>query len=384
MKSQRIDRRNSTLSAGLLFLVAFFGVGAPAQAFDFQMHGFADLVGDQSNTSFPIDSIENQGTRLTVDPESRLGLNLSADLGDNLTFASQIVGQGDAGGQYNLQADWLFATYRPMEGLSIRAGKQINPAFLYSEQFDVGFTYLWARLPYEVYGIYPLDSFNGLAVIYSKFFGDLQLRTEIFGGAGNETIPGPTFTFVGTSNDDKGIDVTLSSDHFKARVGYIAANPTGTLTFDVPIEKIPQGTVESVFTGPADLGTTQLISAGASLDYMKFTGSAEFARFLSSGALVHTSSGAYGSLGYHVFPWLTPYFLYAWQGDLDGTAYVFPDPSVSTTLKTDQHSETVGLNFKVSPSAVVKVEYMRTQANFVDTTQDFGANTFTASVDLVF
>jgi hypothetical protein len=365
----------------------FFLLGVPiAQAFDFQMNGFADLIGTQSNTLLPIDSIGNQGNRLTVDPESRLGLNLSADLGENLAFASQILAQGDSGGQYNLQADWLFATYRPTEGLSIRAGKQINPAYLYSEQFDVGFTYLWTRLPSEVYGIYPIDSFNGLAVIYSLFLGDFQLRTEVFGGAGDQTIVTPASTFAVSSNDDKGVETALSSDHFKVRLGYISANATGTISASAPLSPAPGGAVSGTFTGNADIGTLQILSAGTNFDFKGFVVSAEVARFLASGTLVHTTTGAYGSLGYRVLPRLTPYFVYSWKGNLEGTGYLIPDPTspLQQTLQTDQHSEIGGLNFKMTPSAALKVEYMRTQENFGDATQNFGANTFTTSVDLVF
>jgi hypothetical protein len=355
-----------------------------AEAFDFQMNGFADLVGTKSNTLLPLDNLGNQGNRLTMDPESRLGLNLSADLGNNLTFASQLVAQGNNSGQYNLAVDWLFATYRPTEGLAFRAGRQINPAFLYSEQIDVGFTYLWTRLPYEVYSLDPLDSFNGLAAIYTSFLGDFRLRTEIFGGAGATTVDGSAGTFVGIPNDEKGIEVALLSDHFKFRMGYDSSNPTGTISTSVPIVTVPSGVISGTFTEPADLGTTQIFSTGTSFDYLNFVGSAEVAHLWSNGTLVSSATGAYGSLGYRVCPRLTPYFLYAWQGNLSGTSYVYPDPSISSTSKTDQHSEVFGLNFKMSPAAVLKVEYMRTQENFADFTQNFGANTFTAAVDLVF
>jgi hypothetical protein len=370
---------------GGLWVIFMFCLGERrAQAIDLQMNGFADLVGTQSGTSLPIDNIGNQANHLTVDPESRLGLNLSADLGGNVTFASQILAQGRSGGQYDLQADWLFATYRPVEGLSIRAGKQINPAYLYSEQFDVGFTYLWTRLPYEVYGSYPIDSFNGLAVIYSFFLGELQLRTEVFGGAGDQTISAPSSTFTVSSNDDKGIETALSSDHFKFRLGYISANATGTASAPALLAQPPGGVVTGTFTSGADIGTVQILSSGASFDFKGLMASAEMVRFWGSGTLVHSTTAAYGSLGYRVLPKLTPYVVYSWKGDLSGTAYVYPDPTVSSTAATDQHSDIFGLNYKLTPSVALKAEYMRTQEYFADATKNFGANTFTLSVDLVF
>jgi hypothetical protein len=167
-------------------------------------------------------------------------------------------------------------------------------------------------------------------------------------------------------------------------MGYESSNPTGTISTSVPLEPVPGGTISDTFTSNADLGTTQVFSAGTSFDCLKFVGSAEVAHLWSNGSLVRSATGAYGSVGYRVLPRLTPYFLYSWMGNLSGTSYVFPDPAISATPKTDQHSEVFGFNFKMSPAAVLKLEYMRTQADFVDTTQSFGANTFTASVDLVF
>lgn len=379
MKSQKIDFLKNALFS-VLFLICW---GNNAEAFDFQLNGFADLVGTQSSTSLPLDNIGNQGTRLTFDPESRLGLNLGADLGANLTFSSQVLAQGNAGGEYNLAAAWLFATYRPFEWLAIRAGKQINPVFLYSEQINVGYTYLWTRLPSEVYGLYPLQSFNGLSVIHTLFFGDYQLRTQLIGGAGSETITQPSLTFTGTSNEVKGIESTFSSDHFKARIGYIASNPTGSVILSAPLAQTPQGILSGLLTSPVDIGTVQNISAGTSFDFMNFVGSAEIDRLLGSGTLIRATTGVYGSLGYRVLPKLITYFVYAWE-NLNGTVYYYPDTTVSTTPKIGQHSTIIGLNFRMTPSAVLKAEYMRRQESFADSIQNFGANTYTLTADLVF
>jgi hypothetical protein len=266
-------------------------------------------------------------------------------------------------------ADWLFLTYRPSEALAIRAGRQIAPVFLYSEQIDVGFTYLWARLPYEVYGFYPLKSVNGLSLLYSLFWGDLTLRTEVFGGAGDLTLPNGSFS--GSANEVKGFDIALSSDHFKLRGGYSASNPTGRV-------------FNALGNFPADLGTAQVYSVGGSFDYLGFVGAAEANRFVTSGHLIEKATGFYGSLGYRVLPALIPYVMYAQQSDVSGTGLLYPDMTVSFTPRTGQNSKAVGLNFKLSPSAVLKTEYMRTEYGFLDTSRNYGADTFTGSLGLVF
>jgi hypothetical protein len=368
-------------------LAVLFGTATSSYALDLQLHGFGDLEGSKTaGSELPINpTIGNSDSRLEVDPESRLGLNLSADLGNNLTFASQLVGQGNSNGTYNLAADWIFVNYKPIEGLTVRAGRQINPAFLYSEQYRIGFLYPWTRLPYEVYGLYPLISFNGLSAIYAYFMHDIQFRAQVFGGGGDVGGNLSATSAVSVSvNDGKGIDLSVSNDNFKVRVGYISSHPTGTVSTGVTIAPSPVGPISGSLTSPLDVGTLQVFSTGGSFDYKNLLAIVEANRVLGSGTFYQSGTGAYGTLAYHVLPWLMPYVTYAWQGNLRGSYFTFPDTSISLTQRTNQHSDIAGLNFRVSPSAVLKTEYMRTQENFQDTKQNFGANIFTASVDFVF
>ena len=366
------------------FLPLFF-CSRQALAVDLQIHGFSDLIGSRSNTNYPVDTINNNGGHLTVDSESRLGLNFNADLGNRLTFASQILAQGN-GGAYNLAADWLFATYRPFDEFAVRIGRQINPQFLYSEQYAVGYTYLWTRLPSEVYGLNPIDSFNGVSIIYTHPWGDLEFQMQIYGGAGDTNGQGGALSYTATLDDNKGVELVLLSlsDKFKIRAGYNSSNPVVTEAVQVPIMQTPVGAINGTMFIPADIGTIQTFTAGTSFEWMRFEGRSEIARIVGTSAFIRTVTGAYGTLGYRLLPFMTPYFNYAWEGGVSGSAYTFPVPSISTTQLTDKHGTTVGLNFKVSPSAVVKAEYMRTQSNFVDTSKDFGVNTYTFTFDLIF
>jgi hypothetical protein len=354
-----------------------------ALATELRIHGFADLVASKGDSDYPINSIHNRGKRLNLDSESDLGLNLSADLGENLTFAGQVVGRGDAGGKYQLAADWLFATYRPVDSIAVRAGRQINPLYLYSEQIDVGFLLPWVRLPYEVYGLNPIKAFSGISVIHSWLTGDLQLRTQLFAGGGSFDLDsGQGTSYSGNLSDSKGLDVTLTGDHFKFRAGYSAATPDITVATRVPLA--PGSPVTGTYSFPANIGAVQTLSAGATFDCGDFVGMSEAVRQIADGTLIRSALGAYGTLGYRLRPDLTSYLTYSWRGNLDGLAYAFPDATVSSTVEKDQHSWILGINFKASASVAVKAEYMRTVNAYVDSTRDFDADVASASVDLVF
>jgi hypothetical protein len=361
------------------FLIVWF---QPAQASDFQIRGFGDLVGSQTGTYYPLNSIGNIGQRVVVDPESRLGLNLSADLENNFTFSSLILGEGNSRGNYSLAVNWFFLTYRPNDEFAFRVGRQVNPVYLYSEQIDVGYIYPWVRRPAEVYSIDPLESFFGLSAIYTLLKDNLQWRIQIFGGAGNFTLPISNGSYSGSLENDKGIDLSLSSDHFKIRLGYDSVDPTLTAAVSVPIPAA--GPINGTLNIPISVGSVQIFSAGAKVEYDKFMAMAEEIRLISNGDLIRHSTGAYGTLGYHLSDSWMPYATYAWKGNLSGSAYVFPDSTVSMTPETDQHSVMMGVNYRATTSVVVKAEYMRTQEYFIDQTKNFGANTYSASVDFVF
>ena len=100
--------RLSTGSRLLVLLASWLFVAFPTRALDLQLRGFADLIGTQTNSRLALSTINN-GAHLTLDSETRIGLNLSSDLGNNLSFAGQLLAQGNDSGQYSLNALWIFA-----------------------------------------------------------------------------------------------------------------------------------------------------------------------------------------------------------------------------------------------------------------------------------
>ena len=344
---------------------------------DLHIYGFADLVTSQVSTENQIVSTQNNGKNLNVDPETRLGLNLSADLSADFKFAGQLLAKGNDEGTYSLNADWIFMTYRHNDNFSFRFGRQINPAFLFSEQIDVGFTYLWVRLPYEVYGSLPVKSFNGASVIYNLPVSDYNFQVQLMGGAGDISIRSRSGSYYGASNSTRGIELSLNSDSSKIRIAYMGINAEARL---INTASPPNVTVTSI-----DFGTFHAFMAGASLEWSKFLFFMEGARIVvENGSAIRSSSSAYCSLGYQVTSKLTPYITYAWLGSLNGDLNRFVPLDPTTPVKKDQYSAMVGINYKVIPTLAVKSEYMRTQQNYNDSTFSFGANIYTVAVDFIF
>ncbi|MGZ3693370.1 MAG: hypothetical protein ACXWQO_04140 [Bdellovibrionota bacterium] len=345
---------------------------------EIQIHGFGDIVASQSNTDFSLNGIGNRGRTVGFDEESRMGLNLSSALSDQLDFASQILARGAGGGYYNLQADWLFLTYRPTDQFALRVGRQILPVFLLSEQTDVGYTYLWARLPYQVYGTFPIKSFNGLSGIYSKFFGTAQFSAQALFGGGELVLPalGPTGapnTITAAANAMRGITLKLIADKLKFQLHYSATNHSKVY-------------FSQLSPAATDMKFLQIFTAGASYDSTRIMAIAEGLRCLGNGGPLDSSTSGYLSLGYHLNQVLTPYLTGAWRDSISSTTSAHPSVLVPTpsTLLTSSYGLTGGLNFRAGLSTVLKAEFMRTGLRFVDNSLNYRVNTITSSVDFVF
>ena len=111
--------------------------------------------------------------------DTRLGLNVSTQFGPNWQLAGQILMAGREE-EFNAHADWVFAKYRFNDNASLLFGKMKYPNLLYSEVFDVGAIYQWARAPEEIYNLgaggagVVLEAMEGVSLVLSAFPGDVE------------------------------------------------------------------------------------------------------------------------------------------------------------------------------------------------------------------
>jgi len=99
------------------------------------------------------------------------------------------------GYEYTPKLDWGFVSWEFANNFSLRFGRIILPIWLYSQQIDVGFSYPWASLPNEVYGLNPLKSSNGLSLLWQSQVGTGYLSVELYGAGGSTKFKGKTLGF---------------------------------------------------------------------------------------------------------------------------------------------------------------------------------------------
>lgn len=183
----------SRLIAGLFSLACL-----PALAADFSYSGYGTLGYARSDQPFTYQRfISDRGT---VKVDSLVGLQLDASFANKFgaTVQAKFAPSTTSDTSYQGSISWAFLTYRPTNDWLFRLGKQRIPLYLFSETYDVGATYDFARLPVEMYSIVPSNDATGLSVskVWALEGGDLSLDGT-WGVSKNEvriwvrdTIPG--------------------------------------------------------------------------------------------------------------------------------------------------------------------------------------------------
>jgi len=149
---------------------------------DIQWHGYltsAIMIGSDGNYSGDVS--DAGGAK-----DTRMGLNISTQVDESLSFAAQIKGKGTE--DFKMELDWAFASYDLNEATTLRFGKIKYPVGMYNEYIDVGYTYPWIRPPE---GFYNQDavgpnltrvSYQGFGADYRTYSGDTELGVNLFGG----------------------------------------------------------------------------------------------------------------------------------------------------------------------------------------------------------
>lgn len=216
--------KRSLLAAPWLFA----GLSMPTQADDtFKFSGFASFVGGTF-------SEENYGyagytDEISFSPDSVIGLQIGAQVSDNVTVTTQLVAKGIS--DYDVEAELAYLTYAVSRDWDIRAGKIRTPFFYYSDFLDVGYAYPWVRPPVDVYRVL-LFSFDGIDTIYRRNHGDWSSTWQVFYGNTQEDIDSPTLgVVIETEADDlMGVNVQLENDWLTLWAGYVGLDLTQSLT----------------------------------------------------------------------------------------------------------------------------------------------------------
>ena len=273
--------------------------------------------------------------------DNLIGLQFTAPVSDKIDMTLVLQANGGTS-NYNVEAQWGYATYKFNDELSLRIGKYKGSFYMVSDYKDVGYAYPWVRPPLEVYSTNPIDALNGLDLVYQTNVGNMTLLTELYVGSGTHTatmLPETAALFaapIGTpvsfeTPNSKGLNVSLSGDIGTFRVGYYATD-VNAADFFIADE-------EGTFLG-----------VGFNIDWNNVVVYSEYVQRDTAPALANAfpdQDAYYLTLGYRMGKYL-PYVTVA---DLAKGKDFSP-------VAQEQSSVAFGLRYEVSDTSVLKFEVL--------------------------
>lgn len=158
-------------------------------------------------------------------PDSKLGLQGVATFNPSWSATIQAVVRGASRGGTDLE--WLFASYKVNDKLTLQMGRKRLPLFYYSESQDVGLSMPWVRMPPQAYG-WDVVNFNGANLIYRDQWAGWSSAAEVFYGTETRSnnpylrlYNGKTARMNETWNNILGADWAVSRDWLDLRFSYV-------------------------------------------------------------------------------------------------------------------------------------------------------------------
>ena len=286
------------------------------------------------------DSFHGKTSLLT---DSLLGAQFDLRIGNGLDATVQMVAKDRTEQSLDSSLEWAFLRWRPLQDLTLRAGRLGLDLYLLSDCRNVGFAYLWQRPVVEFYGPLLIQNFDGADASYVFKIGEGRLQTRLFGGVTKNSLPfmQPDRVNVLEFNPILGASIGYENDQFRFSAGYARARFAGNLS-DVSqvldgFSSVPQ----QVWPGSVAISraianrhkSINFYSLGASYEGEDWVLQAEAGYLHSDWATVRDIASGYLSLGRHCEAF-TPYLVLA-AAQTRGAAQTFSAPPITGDPTTD-------------------------------------------------
>lgn len=299
---------------------------------------FTHLGGEDEGRGYGVSGQTNDSWR--GDQLSKFGAQLSYGVTDTVGLTLQTTAKAYAD-EWKASLEWAYLSWQSTDDLMLRFGRLRTPMYMYSESIDVGFSYPWLRLPDEVYSQVQLSNYEGADLIYNLplSIGALSIQVAAGQAKGREE-----YYF-----DDKfdvdysqivGANASLASNDFGTiRIGYVEAD----------IQTEIAGSFTDIFGNPSsatlltlDKDKGKFTSIGYQYDNGTWLTANEWTHLQIEGDGVGSTEAFY-LMGGRRFGDFLVHVTYAQLDEDEGR----------------QNSWTLGLNYNVLPTVVLKGEYKR-------------------------
>ncbi|MBC9248997.1 hypothetical protein A9179_01785 [Pseudomonas alcaligenes] len=300
--------------------------------------GVTHLGGEDDGRSYGLSGQTNDSWR--GDQLSKFGGQLSYGITDTVGVTVQATAKAYSD-QWKANLEWAYLSWQSTDNLMVRVGRLRTPVYMYSESIDVGFAYPWLRLPDEVYSQVQLSNYEGADAVYNLPLSFATLSFQLAGGVAKNR---DYYLY-----DDKfdidyskvfGLSTSLATNDFGTfRVGYTEAD----------IETEIAGSFIDVFGRPSsatllalDKDKGKFTSVGYQYDNGTWLTANEWtSRVIENDG--NNSTDSFYLMAGRRFGDFLPHLTYAQLDEDEGR----------------QNSWTLGLNYSILPTVVLKGEYKR-------------------------
>ncbi|WP_457807638.1 porin [Kushneria sp. EE4] len=139
---------------------------------------------DQGRADFVRDTGQPKGAEKgwSARTDTRLGLQASVRLTDELDTVVQGMSQYHSSGDFSPELMLAFVRYAPDPGLQMRVGRLGWDVDLLSESRYVGYAYPWVRPPVDHFGVLQLTYIDGADVTFTRPVGEDLAWARFFAG----------------------------------------------------------------------------------------------------------------------------------------------------------------------------------------------------------
>jgi hypothetical protein len=162
----------------------------------FSLSGFGTLGvvhSSDDQADFGTNAMQPKGPGFTsswrATPDSRLGVQLSAQFTDRLSVVLQAMSQYQSDGTYRPDLEWANIKYQFTPDYDIRVGRIALPTFMYSDSVNVGYSLPYVRIPMEIFAQLPVTHSDGIDSSYRFHVGDATDTVQAFAGRFDSSIP---------------------------------------------------------------------------------------------------------------------------------------------------------------------------------------------------
>ena len=299
--------------------------------------GITHLGGEDQGRSYGVSGQTTDSWR--GDQLSKFGAQLTYGLTDTLGVTLQATAK-PLQDEWQANLEWAYLSWQANDQLMVRAGRLRSPVYMYSESLDVGFSYPWLRLPDEVYSQVQLTNYEGADVVYTL---PLSYGSVTFQVAAGQAKNRDYFAYDDLFSIDYGKlfggNVSLATnDYGTFRVGYVEADISTTI--DGVVNAFGTPTYLQLLELKKDKG--KFTSIGYQYDNGTWLTANEWTTRVTENDN-NASIDSFYLMGGRRFGDFLAHVTYAQLDENEGR----------------QNSWTLGLNYNIAPTVVLKTEYKR-------------------------